>query len=84
MGASGQNHCGAYEGGRNPLKLAVFCVYNQHKCFLCVLLYYLKLYSYVYNDILRGTPHVFPRKEGPDPLILSIISADLSLTLTIP
>ncbi len=47
--------------------------HNYHKCFQCILLYYLKLYSYVYNDILKGTTHVFfPRMGGPDPPALPI------------
>jgi hypothetical protein len=40
-------------GGRNRLKLknVLLSVYNQHKCFNCVIIL-LKLHSYVYSDIL--------------------------------
>ncbi len=42
------------------MRQALFCVYNCHKCFQCILLYCLKLCSYFYNDILRATTQVEP------------------------
>ncbi len=35
-----------------------------HNCFQCILLCHLKLHSYVYNDILRGTTHAFFPGKG--------------------
>lgn len=42
---------------------ALFCIYSLHKCYQCILLHSLKLYCYVYNDILRRTPQDLPPRN---------------------